>query len=95
VRTEPDSHVRGILGTEADVNSFHHQTVATLGAGLSPAAWAPDGALEAFEAPRRRFTVGVQWHAECLVDRPAQLALFESFVAAAAAASAPSVRLAS
>jgi gamma-glutamyl-gamma-aminobutyrate hydrolase PuuD len=28
--------------------------------------------------------IGVQWHAETLVDRPEELALFEAFVDAAA-----------
>ena len=34
-------------------------------------------------APGRRFRFGVQWHAECLVDRPEQLALFRGLVRAA------------
>jgi putative glutamine amidotransferase len=39
--------------------------------------------VEGIELPDRDFVVGVQWHAEALVERPEQLALFESFVRAA------------
>jgi putative glutamine amidotransferase len=62
------------------VNSFHHQAAARLGRGLRAVAWAPDGVVEAIEAPDRDFVVGVQWHAECLADRDDQAALFSGFV---------------
>ena len=66
------------------VNSFHHQAVDRLGAGLRAVAWAPDGVIEGIEAPGREFVVGVQWHAETLVARRDNMALFEGLVAAAA-----------
>jgi putative glutamine amidotransferase len=66
-----------------EVNSFHHQGLHALGRGLSVAGRAADGVVEAVEAPGRRFTFGVQWHAECLVDRPEHLALFRGLVRAA------------
>jgi putative glutamine amidotransferase len=72
-----------ILGQWAHVNSFHHQAVRDLGSGLVVTATAPDGTVEAFEASDRSFLVGVQWHAECLVDRDEQAALFEALMAAA------------
>ncbi|WP_205695557.1 gamma-glutamyl-gamma-aminobutyrate hydrolase family protein [Conexibacter sp. SYSU D00693] len=75
---------RTLGATEARVNSFHHQAVAVLGKGLQVTAYAPDGVIEAFEAPGRKLYLGVQWHAETLVDDPAQLALFELLVARAA-----------
>jgi putative glutamine amidotransferase len=65
------------------VNSFHHQAIAAVGDGLRPAAWACDGTIEAIEAVDREFVIGVQWHAECLVERPEHAALFEAFVDAA------------
>jgi putative glutamine amidotransferase len=65
------------------VNSFHHQAVATLGADLTVTSRASDGTVESVEAADREFVVGVQWHAECLVDRFGQAALFSAFVAAA------------
>jgi gamma-glutamyl-gamma-aminobutyrate hydrolase PuuD len=47
-------------------------------------AWAPDGTIEGTEAIDRDFVVAVQWHAECLVARPAHAGLFSAFVAASA-----------
>ena len=66
-----------------EVNSFHHQGLHGLGKGLAVAGRCPDGHVEAVEVPGRRFTFGVQWHAECLVDRPEQLAIFRGLVRAA------------
>ena len=45
---------------------------------------APDGVVEAVETSGPGFVFGVQWHAECLVERREQLALFEALVRAAA-----------
>jgi len=60
------------------VNSFHHQAVDRLGAGLRIVATAPDGTVEAIEGAG--FVIGVQWHAETLADH---LPLFEALVVAA------------
>jgi putative glutamine amidotransferase len=92
-----DSLLAGALGcTRLEVNSFHHQSTGELGRGLRAVAWAPDGVIEGVEAPGRTFAVGVQWHAESMVDAPPQLRLFRSFVAAASrrAAASPAVALA-
>ena len=51
------------------VNSFHHQAVDRLGAGLEVIARAPDGTVEALHDPAARFHLGVQWHAELLTHR--------------------------
>jgi putative glutamine amidotransferase len=78
------SRVSEILGSRGvKVNSFHHQAVDTLGDGLVVTGWASDGAVESLEALDREFVVAVQWHAECLAQRPEQAALFGSFVDAA------------
>ena len=82
-------HVEG----SCHVNSFHHQAAHRLGEGLVPVARAADGVVEGLELPDRDFVVGVQWHAEAMVDRPEQLALFESFVAAAGRFDAPPSRV--
>src|SRR3954466_6403522 len=71
-------------GTYA-VNSFHHQAVRRLGSGLTVAARAADGTVEAIERPAG-FVVGVQWPAEALPC----LRLFEALVDAAA----PGLRIA-
>jgi putative glutamine amidotransferase len=69
---------------ELNVNSFHHQAIRTLGAGLREVAWAPDGVIEGVELPGDAFVVGVQWHPEELVahDRAAR-SLFAAVVDAA------------
>jgi putative glutamine amidotransferase len=90
VRFQPGSRVSQVMQrSRTKVNSFHHQAVARLGEGLVATGWAPDGAIEAVEATDRDFVLGVQWHAECLVTRPAQAALFAAFVVAAAAYERP------
>ena len=71
-------------GGELAVNSFHHQAADRLGAGLRAVATAPDGTVEAVEDPSRPFWLGVQWHAEGMIERAEQLALFSGLAAAAA-----------
>jgi putative glutamine amidotransferase len=45
--------------------SHHHQGVERLGDGLEVTGWADeDDMIEAFEDPRLRFALGVQWHPE-------------------------------
>jgi putative glutamine amidotransferase len=86
VDVAPGSFLAALTGERTlAVNSFHHQAADRLGAGLRVAATAPDGTIEAIEDPSRPFFLGVQWHAEGMVERPEQLALFEGLVAAAAA----------
>jgi putative glutamine amidotransferase len=70
------------VADELDVNSFHHQAIDRLGEGLEVTARAPDGTIEAVEDPSREFVIGVQWHAETLVHRRYEAALFRHFVEA-------------
>jgi putative glutamine amidotransferase len=86
VAVAPGSLLAGLTGADAlDVNSFHHQAADVLGTGLRASATAPDGTVEALEDPSRPFLLGVQWHAEGMVERPEQLALFAALAKAAAA----------
>jgi putative glutamine amidotransferase len=81
VTVDGGSRLAKILGaTDVAVNSFHHQACDRLGERLVATAWAPDGTVEGVEATDRSFVVGVQWHAECLVDRAEQAALFGALV---------------
>jgi putative glutamine amidotransferase len=73
------------------VNSFHHQAVDRLGAGLEICARASDGTVEAVCDPTARFCLGVQWHPEVLTHRPEQAMLFQALLTAA---SAPALTLA-
>jgi putative glutamine amidotransferase len=66
-----------------EVNSFHHQAVDALGAGLQVAATAPDGTVESVWDPAARFCLGVQWHPEVLTHRPDQARLFAHLIGAA------------
>ena len=84
VRIEEGSRLAEVLGaTTVKVNTFHHQAVDQLGGGVRPVAWADDGVVEAIELAGLDFAIGVQWHAEGLIDEPHQCALFASFVGAA------------
>ena len=87
IEIEPESRLAAALGDdevevsdELDINSFHHQAIERLGEGLKIVARAPDGTVEAIEDPSRSFLIGVQWHAETLVHRPYEAALFRNFV---------------
>jgi putative glutamine amidotransferase len=73
------SRLAAIVGAKSlQVNSFHHQAVDRVGAGLRVVARADDGTVEAIEGAG--FAVGVQWHAETMA---AHLPLFEALVGAA------------
>lgn len=87
VAVEPGTRLHEILaGDEVQVNSMHHQGLKTLADGLTVSARAPDGLVEALEAPGDAFCIGVQWHPEMLVDSDAGThRLFTAFVDAARA----------
>jgi putative glutamine amidotransferase len=86
VAIAPGSFLATLIGAGTlAVNSFHHQAADRLGSRLRAVATAPDGTVEAIEDPTRPFWLGVQWHAEGMVERPEQLALFSGLVAAATA----------
>jgi len=67
------------------VNSFHHQGIDALGAGLRPVAWSDDDLVEAVEHPGFPMVLGVQWHPEMMAEcHPEQLAPFRLLVEKAA-----------
>ncbi len=81
VEIVPGSRLASILGTQAGVNSFHHQALAKIPDRFQAVACAPDGVVEAIESRDEHFVVGVQWHPEDMFHANKQmLALFESFV---------------
>jgi putative glutamine amidotransferase len=89
VGLDPGSRLAAIVdAAKLEVNSFHHQAIDRLGRDLVATGWAPDGTVEAIEDPSRRFVLGVQWHAELLVDRSEERDLFRGFVEAAVGAAA-------
>lgn len=63
------------------VNSFHHQAVKCPAPGLSIAASAPDGVIEAIEGEDHPFALGVQWHPECNWQKDlGSFRLFQAFI---------------
>ncbi|MDX6689601.1 MAG: putative glutamine amidotransferase [Solirubrobacteraceae bacterium] len=95
VKLEPGGLTAACLGVHAlRVNSFHHQAVDRLGAGLRAVGWAPDGVVEALEATDRRFTLAVQWHAESMVKSPEQTRMLAAFAEAAVSYGTGAVRAA-
>ena len=73
-------------GCTCRVNSRHHQSVGALGKRFVASATAPDGVIEAIEAPDARFCVGVQWHPENFWRTGEFRGLFDAFVDAARSA---------
>lgn len=85
VRVAGGSRLAAALGRETvEVNSLHHQAVDRLAEGLEAVAWAPDGVVEAVEGTGEAFLLGVQWHAEGLIDRREERMLLSAFVDSAA-----------
>jgi putative glutamine amidotransferase len=78
VGPEPAS-TAGEAGGPLETNSRHHQAVREPGRGMRIVARSEDGLIEAIESEdRRRFVLGVQWHAEDLTHEPHHLALFKA-----------------
>jgi putative glutamine amidotransferase len=67
--------------TSLAVNSYHHQAVKEVGAGLRVSARAPDGVIEGLEATDGRSVLGVQFHPEEIAEPYPQFqALFDWLV---------------
>jgi putative glutamine amidotransferase len=61
VNVQKASQLSGILGEiKIEVNSLHHQGIKDLSPALRPAAYAPDGLVEAVELPGHPFGLAVQ-----------------------------------
>jgi putative glutamine amidotransferase len=83
IAAAPGTRLHDLLGHEVVVDSFHHQAVDEIGAGLVVSARAPDGVVEAIEMPGR-FVLAMQCelHEEWRIEPRLQLVV-EAFVAAA------------
>jgi putative glutamine amidotransferase len=83
VELSPGTRLAGILSeTLLSVNSLHHQAIDRLALDLTPAAYSPDGLVEAVELPGHPFGLAVQWHPEWLTTHASMRALFRAFVQA-------------
>jgi putative glutamine amidotransferase len=80
VTVHPGSGLARMVGPEELlVNSYHHQAIGRLGAGLQVVADA-GGLPEAFETADGLIT-GIQWHPEQMFEHhPRQLAMFAGFI---------------
>lgn len=84
VEIDPASILGTLLGEgRMETNSRHHQAVPAdrLGDGLRVTATAPDGIVEAIEAPGQRWVVAVQWHPERPEVAERFRPLFQTFIA--------------
>jgi putative glutamine amidotransferase len=92
VVVEAGSGLHAALGVDSlRVNSFHHQGIDRLAAGLRCSARAPDGLVEGVESVDGRWIRGVQWHpergrSETPDGADANEALFRALVEASAGA---------
>lgn len=74
VKIIPDTRLAQVYANrEVNVPTSHHQAVKQLGRGLTIAAKAEDGVVEAVELEGRPFVIGVQWHPERDFDGNKQL----------------------
>ena len=70
VELEAGSRLAAAYGaTRVRANSYHHQAISEVGAGLRAVARAGDGVVEAVEAESGPLVVGVQWHPEMMFER--------------------------
>ncbi len=74
------TRLAGLLGETCQVQCYHHQAIAEVGAKLVVSARDDDGVIEAIELPGEDFVLAVQWHPE---ESPDDLRLFAAIVAEA------------
>lgn len=75
---EKDSKLYSIIQKETTlVNSRHQEQV--IKTDLCISAHAPDGTIEAVEAPEKKFFIGVEWHPESIPDDCSSQQLFQAF----------------
>lgn len=85
VTITPGSKLHTITGkSQFMVNSAHREGVLSTPTGITVAAQADDGVIEAIELENHPFALGVQWHPEMFPtpDTP-DFALFQAFITAA------------
>jgi putative glutamine amidotransferase len=85
LRILPDTSLAALLKQEEiEAASWHHQGIKTLGRGLKPTGYAPDGLVEACELPGYPWVLAVQWHPELTAATdPTQQSLFDALIKAA------------
>jgi putative glutamine amidotransferase len=81
IQIKEGSFLYDVFGKEERVNSFHHQSVKTLGRGLKLTAETKDHIVEGFEKEDGTFMCGVQFHPEMMAtfDHEDMIRLFTMF----------------
>ena len=76
-----NSMLYNICGDSIYTNTFHHQCIKAVGENLRITGITSDGVIESVESVTHPFTIGVQWHPECMysVSTPMQN-LFLEFI---------------
>lgn len=84
VSVERGSLLYKILGKSSiGVNSFHHQSIKSIGDRLKATAKSEDGVIEAVELEGAEFILGLQWHPEKMYDSEEQKKIFAAFIESA------------
>lgn len=84
ISIEQDSLLYQILQkTSLGVNSFHHQSIKSIGNRLKVIAKSEDNVIEAVELDGAEFVLGLQWHPEKMYDSEEQKKIFASFIESA------------
>jgi putative glutamine amidotransferase len=77
----PGSLLESIVGPTVAGFVYHHQAIASLGAGLTVSARSADDVVEALEIDEYPFGVAIQWHPEVSSEKDGRL--FDALITAA------------
>jgi putative glutamine amidotransferase len=77
----PGSLLESIVGPTVSGSVYHHQAIASLGAGLTVSARSADDVVEALEIDDYPFGVAIQWHPEVTSEKDGRL--FDALITAA------------
>lgn len=73
----PGTKLYQIFGESYEVNSFHHQSLASVPEGFTGSAYSKEGIIEGIE---KDHVIAVQWHPERLMHDPCHLAVMKSWI---------------
>lgn len=76
------SPLHNILGeVRIKTNTYHHQSIKSLGKGFELIAESEDGVIESIYMPSKKYVLGVQWHPELLAHMIGlHKAIFDDFI---------------
>ena len=78
IKVVPNTTLYGLLGSDAYVNSYHHQAIDKLAYGITVSATSADGVIEAIEYSDN--VLALQWHPERMSDDSNQAKIFSWFI---------------